>query len=170
MIVGGLSFDGIIFDLDGTLIDSGGIWQSVDEKFFFRRKLKMPPDYPSAIAHLGFEKAAVYTKKRFHLEEAPEEIVREWENEVVDLYRNELLLKDGAEELLRAVFKAKRHCRILFGHRRHDALSLRKAFAGDLSGYRGKVGTLSFARSGDRRYSDGASKRAFGRISHLRDL
>lgn len=34
MIVGGLSFDGIIFDLDGTLIDSGGIWQSVDEKFF----------------------------------------------------------------------------------------------------------------------------------------
>ena len=176
MIVGGLSFDGIIFDLDGTLIDSGGIWQSVDEKFFSERKLKMPPDYPSAIAHLGFEKAAVYTKKRFHLEEAPEEIVREWENEVVDLYRNELLLKDGAEDFLRLAEKsgcalgiataAQKNCY----ERRHDALSLRKAFAGDLSGYRGKMGTLSFARSGDRRYSDGASKRAFGRISHLRDL
>lgn len=106
MIAGGLSFDGIIFDLDGTLIDSGGIWQSVDEKFFSGRKLKMPPDYPSAIAHLGFEKAAAYTKKRFHLEEAPEEIVREWENEVVDLYRNELLLKEGAEDFLRLAEKS----------------------------------------------------------------
>lgn len=101
MIVKDFAFEGIIFDLDGTLIDSGGIWAEVDEKFFSRRGLSMPSDYPSAIAHLGFEKAGEYTKKRFDLKETSEEIVREWESEVVGLYRDELLLKDGAKEFLR---------------------------------------------------------------------
>ena len=43
-----------IFDLDGTLIDSMEIWREVDEDFFARRGMAVPPDYQAQIAPLRF--------------------------------------------------------------------------------------------------------------------
>ena len=42
----------IIFDLDGTLLDSLKIWKDVDINFFAKRNLEMPSDYGQKIAHI----------------------------------------------------------------------------------------------------------------------
>lgn len=90
----------VIFDLDGTLLDSCQIWKEVDNNFFKRRNIPLPSDYSRAIAHMGFDNASRYTKERFHLEESCEDIISEWENEVLSIYHNEVDLKDGAKDLL----------------------------------------------------------------------
>ena len=39
------AYDGLIFDLDGTLIDSAYIWEEIDRIFFSKRGLPVPEDY-----------------------------------------------------------------------------------------------------------------------------
>ena len=40
----------IIFDLDGTLIDSSNVWVKVDTQFFNSRGMEIPPTYVDDIA------------------------------------------------------------------------------------------------------------------------
>jgi HAD superfamily hydrolase (TIGR01509 family) len=61
----------------------------------------MPSDYSEAIGHLGLEKAALYTIKRFGLQETKESIMSEWKKDTIDIYANEVGLKDGAADLLK---------------------------------------------------------------------
>ncbi len=69
---------GVVFDLDGTLIDSMEIWQEVDEEFFKRRNMAVPAGYQERIAHLGFRECAAYTKRAYLPEESEEAIIAEW--------------------------------------------------------------------------------------------
>ena len=59
----------VIFDMDGTLIDSMHIWQDVDEQFFARRGMPVPQGYQEEIAHLY----AVWERLSAELEEAKAE-------------------------------------------------------------------------------------------------
>ena len=38
-------FKGAIFDLDGTIIDSMDVWETIDIKFLEKRNITMPNDY-----------------------------------------------------------------------------------------------------------------------------
>ena len=38
-------YDTIIFDLDGTIIDSMNIWEEIDRKFLEKRNIQIPKDY-----------------------------------------------------------------------------------------------------------------------------
>ena len=91
---------GIIFDIDGTLIDSCSIWGEVDIRFFSKRNMEMPKDYQEAIGHIGLDKAAEYTIKRFNLYEKKEVIIKEWKNGVLELYANEVVINPHVKEFL----------------------------------------------------------------------
>lgn len=67
-----------IFDLDGTLIDSNGIWADVDRTFLARRGMEYTKEYYEGVAHTIFPLAAVFTKEYCHLSESCEEIMAEW--------------------------------------------------------------------------------------------
>ena len=56
----------LIFDMDGTLIDSNGIWRTVDEQFLSRRGIPYTREYYEGVAHTAFSKAAVFTKHFYH--------------------------------------------------------------------------------------------------------
>ena len=96
----------VIFDMDGTLIDSTGLWHEIDKKFFAKRNMDLPKDYAQKIVHLGLKQAALFTKKEYGIEETPEEIIKEWRQMAIDFYVNEVQLKEGALELLK-LFKDK---------------------------------------------------------------
>lgn len=96
---------GIIFDLDGTILDSMHIWEEIDKKFLGKRGLEVPEDYLRSITPLGFERAAVYTIERFGFLETPEQIIAEWYQMATDAYANQVQLKPSAEEYLRYLKK-----------------------------------------------------------------
>lgn len=96
-------FDGAIFDLDGTLLDSMWVWAEVDEQFLSRRGIAVPADYMAAVLPLGFRETAEYTIRRFGLPERPEDLMAEWDRMVEEAYRERILLKPGAEAYLRSL-------------------------------------------------------------------
>lgn len=61
-----------IFDMDGTLIDSNGIWKDVDTAFLAKRGLPYTKEYYEGVAHTIFPLAARFTKEFCHLPESEE--------------------------------------------------------------------------------------------------
>ena len=96
-------FDAALFDLDGTLLDSMGVWTRVDEIYFEKRGMVAPPDYGPALAGLSYRESAEYTKARFGFPEPWEDIVDEWTRLAHDEYALHVDLKPGAKEYLTAL-------------------------------------------------------------------
>ena len=113
-------FKGLIFDLDGTLIDSAGVWHDIDVKFLDKRGIIIPDDYAKMVSVMNFNDAAVYTKNRFGLEESPEEMISEWFDMALFEYSHNIRTKPHAVEFLR---KAKsRGARIALATASHKEL------------------------------------------------
>lgn len=90
-----------IFDLDGTILDSNGLWAEVDNEFLARRGLTLTQEYQDAVGRAIFPTAAEFTRNYYHLDERPEDIMAEWEEMAAHHYRDLVPLKSGALEFLR---------------------------------------------------------------------
>lgn len=91
---------GIIFDLDGTLLDSTWVWQQIDLDFLGKYGYPVPADYADNIAAMAFGEAAVYTIERFGIKKTPEGVMEEWNSMAEDAYSNKVDLKPGVREFL----------------------------------------------------------------------
>ena len=56
-----------VFDLDGTLLDSNGIWRWVDETFLHQHGHKLTDEYNAYVSHAIFPDAAHFTKVYYNL-------------------------------------------------------------------------------------------------------
>ncbi len=90
----------IFFDLDGTLIDSNGVWLQVDREFLGRRRLAPTEEYTYTVGHSIFPVAARFTREYYGLTESEEAIMAEWERLAMDAYAHTIPLKPGARALL----------------------------------------------------------------------
>ncbi len=90
----------IIFDLDGTLVDSMWLWHDIDVEFLEQRGLTLPETYQYDIEGMSFTETAVYTKVLFHLKESVEELKSIWNQMAFDKYSHEVYFKPGAEKFL----------------------------------------------------------------------
>ena len=82
---------GIIFDLDGVLIDSVGVWEKVDRDFLTKRDIPVPENLAEEIKSLHFRDVAIYFQENFQIPESIEEIMAEWNEMVYDEYARKLL-------------------------------------------------------------------------------
>lgn len=89
-----------LFDLDGTLLDSMGMWAGVDERFLQKRGIAVPKDYQDAVSVMRMHEASRYTISRFSLRESPEAIEKEWLDMARDEYAYHIELKPYAAEYL----------------------------------------------------------------------
>ncbi len=94
------NIESIIFDLDGTLVDSMWLWHDIDVEFLEKRGLSLPQTYQHEIEGMSFTETAVYTKELFHLEESVEELKSIWNRMAIEKYTNEVPFKPGAQEFL----------------------------------------------------------------------
>ena len=90
----------VIFDMDGTLVDSTSLWHEIDAAFFAKRGMEVPEEYAQKIVHLGLKQAAIYTKQAYGFKETPEEIMDEWHQRSLEMYSDDIELKPGVIELL----------------------------------------------------------------------
>lgn len=90
----------IIFDLDGTLIDSMNVWSDIDKEFFKMHDLPFEEDYQKEIGHKGLKEIAAYTKSRYNLKESEDEIVSIWLDMAKEAYAYKIPLKEGVKSFL----------------------------------------------------------------------
>lgn len=96
----------IIFDLDGTLIDSTSLWFDVDKEFFENRGMEVPENYVKEIAHIGLRAAAVHTKNKYFPNEEIEDILNEWNLLSLKGYEETIPLKENAKKLLELLYNS----------------------------------------------------------------
>lgn len=90
----------VIFDLDGTLVDSMWIWPSIDVAYLGQFHLSLPEDLQSAIEGMSFTETACYFKERFGISDSIEEIKSCWNRMAYQKYAAEVPLKAGAGAFL----------------------------------------------------------------------
>ena len=95
-----MDFDACIFDLDGTLLDSIGVWIDIDIEFLKKRNAPFTEEYGRATATMRMREAADYTVKLYRLEEDPADIMAEWMDMARDRYANHIGLIPYAREFL----------------------------------------------------------------------
>ena len=89
-----------IFDMDGTLVDSLGMWSDIDRRFFARYGMETPADYEKKINHMSFLEMAQFTKEEYQIPDSVETIMELWTEWSKEEYESEIQAKPGAQELL----------------------------------------------------------------------
>lgn len=95
----------VIFDLDGTLLDSMWFWRQIDIDYLGSMNKELPEDLQSEIAGMSFSETAIYFKQRFELSESLEEIKHTWNCMAEEKYRN-VTCKPGALQFVQDLKKA----------------------------------------------------------------
>ena len=93
----------VIFDLDGTLMDSMWMWTDIDVEYLGRYGYTLPPDLQKTIEGMGFTETAIYFKERFSLPHSVGEIKQQWLDMAYEKYASQVSLKKGAGEFLKVL-------------------------------------------------------------------
>ncbi len=93
-------YEAVIFDLDGTLIDSLSVWHDVDVAFLGKRGLSVPDTLQKDLGGLSMYEIGEYFQREFGLPDTVEEMMAEWNELAYEDYRYRFGLKDGADDLL----------------------------------------------------------------------
>ena len=91
----------VIFDIDGTLVDSMGVWHEIDVEYFNLIEVPMPDTFHKDIEGMSFTEIAVYFKETYHLvEKTIEDIKLDWVRMAYEKYLYEIKAKPGAKEYM----------------------------------------------------------------------
>lgn len=89
-----------IFDLDGTLIDSMGLWDQIGRDFLAARGITAPDDLSRAVKNLSFGATAEYYIRRFSLTDSSATLVKIWNAMAYREYAENTELKPGVRAYL----------------------------------------------------------------------
>jgi HAD superfamily hydrolase (TIGR01509 family) len=98
-----LKAKGIIFDLDGTLLDSMWLWTTMASRYLRERGLEPEPDVDEHCNSMGMLQAPRYLRERYGLTESDDEIIRSLNRIVKRHYHEVFTLKPGVTDLLAAL-------------------------------------------------------------------
>lgn len=92
---------GVIFDLDGTLIDSMGVWYGIDREFLRENGVDSPPDDISdRMKKMTIDESSEYFIKEFGLNCTKEYVIQRIEELVRKAYEEIIELKPYTREFL----------------------------------------------------------------------
>ena len=92
--------EAVIFDLDGSMVDSMWMWRTIDIEYLGKFGIELPENLQACIEGMSFSETAVYFKERFELPDDLDTIKEDWNRMAWDKYAYEVPIKDGVPELL----------------------------------------------------------------------
>lgn len=94
------NIDAVIFDLDGSLVDSMWLWREIDIEYLGGFGIPLPEDLQSRIEGMSFHETAIYFKEHFPIGDSLDKIKADWNRMAWDKYTYEVPLKPGVAEFL----------------------------------------------------------------------
>lgn len=90
----------VIFDLDGSLVDSMWMWRDIDIEYLGKFGIALPDDLQRNIEGMSFSETAAYFKSHFSIPDTIEQMKEDWNRMAWDKYLHEVPLKEGVHEFL----------------------------------------------------------------------
>lgn len=95
----------VIFDLDGTLVDSMWMWEAIDVEYLGRYGHTLPEELQTQIEGMSFTETAIFIKERFQIPDSIEKMKADWLEMAREKYRTQVPLKKGALSFLQMLKK-----------------------------------------------------------------
>ena len=90
----------VLFDLDGTLVDSMSMWKEIDVDYLKKFGIPVPDTLQQDIEGLSMYQTAVYFKETFGIPDSLQEIQDTWNSMAYEKYIHEVPLKPFVLEFL----------------------------------------------------------------------
>ena len=90
----------VIFDLDGSLVDSMWMWRDIDIEYLGKFGIPLPENLQREIEGMSFSETAVYFKEHFNIPDSIEQMKEDWNRMAWDKYLHEVPLKEGVADFL----------------------------------------------------------------------
>ena len=90
----------IIFDLDGTLVDSMWIWDTIIEEYLDGFCISNGPKLKEFINYMHISKVAEYINDRYELRKSGAQVMVDWNKHVIEQHRNRVEIIPGAKDFL----------------------------------------------------------------------
>lgn len=100
MKAAGHTVKGVIFDVDGTLLDSVKAWLTVSSNYIRSQGLVPEEGLDERIFSMSMGDGAAYLAKRYGLDKTSRQIIEEIDGILLGYYCKQVQLRDGVRELL----------------------------------------------------------------------
>lgn len=96
-----MKLSGAILDLDGTLIDSMGIWKGLGERYLRRKGYTSVPDQYELLKPMSLAQSAQYFRQEYQLADSEDAIIAQMIALIENEYRDMIPMKNHVEPFLR---------------------------------------------------------------------
>lgn len=133
--------EAVLFDLDGTLVDSMWMWGEIDREFLKEYGYQVPENLNRDIEGMSFGQTAEYFYRRFPTLPEPEKLKQIWTGMAMNAYRTQVLPKEGVTDFLELLGKRQIACGIATSNGRElvqavlSALGWEKRFGAVITGH-----------------------------------
>ncbi len=98
--------EAVIFDIDGTLIDSMWVWKRIDDLFLEKYHLQEPEGFHEGMEGMSYSETAEYFLRLFpSLPHSRQELEDEWTEMAFEIYTTQMELKTGAYDFIQQLKK-----------------------------------------------------------------
>lgn len=100
-----MNIKGIIFDLDGTLLDSMFMWDTLGEDYLLKRGITPEKGLNEKFETMSMVQAAEYYQANYGITDSVEIIIDGVNRMIEDFYTNTVQVKDGVASMLKELQK-----------------------------------------------------------------
>lgn len=95
----------VIFDIDGTLLDSMHIWKEACDRYLIKLGIEPDPNVGDIIFTMTIKEGIKYSKEHYHIDKSEEEMEQGLLDTIRDFYYYEAKEKPGAVNLVKTFAK-----------------------------------------------------------------